>query len=93
MPRPDYKILNATPDILAKGRKYSMVPIIIGDVEDEVRGLLPASRRTVFADAIAAERLAGVGSQIAKRVVRSQCPRKCMTELHCAKTNRPFGIA
>ncbi|KAH8662551.1 Alpha/Beta hydrolase protein [Xylariales sp. PMI_506] len=35
LPRPDGKILSASPDILATSGKYAAVPLIIGDVEDE----------------------------------------------------------
>jgi carboxylesterase type B len=35
-PRPDGKILTASPHVLAQTGKYAAVPVIIGDVEDEV---------------------------------------------------------
>lgn len=36
LPRPDGKILTASTDVLAQKRKYALVPIIVGDMEDEV---------------------------------------------------------
>jgi len=35
LPRPDGKILTASPDLLVKQKKYAAVPMIIGDQEDE----------------------------------------------------------
>ncbi|RHZ62726.1 hypothetical protein CDV55_106918 [Aspergillus turcosus] len=35
LPRPDGKVMTASPDILGKTGKYAAVPIIIGDQEDE----------------------------------------------------------
>jgi carboxylesterase type B len=34
-PRPDGKVLTASPDVLVKNKKYARVPFIIGDQEDE----------------------------------------------------------
>ena len=36
VPRPDGKILTASTDVLAQSGKYAAVPLIIGDLEDEV---------------------------------------------------------
>lgn len=36
-PRPDGRILTASPEVLARERKYAAVPIIIGNQENEVR--------------------------------------------------------
>ena len=35
LPRPDGKILTASPDLLVKQKKYAAVPMIVGDQEDE----------------------------------------------------------
>ncbi|KAK0724361.1 Alpha/Beta hydrolase protein [Lasiosphaeris hirsuta] len=35
LPRPDGKVLTASPDVLVKNKKYAAVPMIIGDQEDE----------------------------------------------------------
>ncbi|KAG7293966.1 hypothetical protein NEMBOFW57_004027 [Staphylotrichum longicolle] len=35
LPRPDGKVLTQSPDVLAKAGKYTAVPMIIGDQEDE----------------------------------------------------------
>jgi carboxylesterase type B len=46
MPRPDGKILSASPEVLARNRRFAAVPLIIGDPEDEVRQSLPVTSST-----------------------------------------------